>query len=55
MRLNFKTRPVMEHEIDEQWQIDLVDMSKLLKHNNGFKFVMVDKFVWLERSNANVV
>ena len=55
MRLNFKTRPVMEHEIDEQWQIDLVDMSKLLKHNNGFKFVMGDKFVSLERSNANVV
>ena len=40
-RLNFKTRPVLVHEIDEQWQIDLVDMSKRSKHNNGFKFIMV--------------
>ena len=29
--LNFKTRLVLAHQIDEQWQIDLVDMSKLLK------------------------
>ena len=31
----------MVHQIDEQWQIDSVDMSKLSKHNDGFKFIMV--------------
>ena len=39
MGLNFKTKPVVVHQIDEQ--IDLVDMSKLSKHNDGFKFIMV--------------
>ena len=43
----------MVHEIDEQWQIDMVDMSKLSKHNDGFKFIMVvidilSKHVWLK-------
>ena len=41
IRLNFKTRPVVVHRIDEQWQNDLVDMSKLSKHNDEFKFIMV--------------
>ena len=31
IRLNFKTRPVVVHQIDEQWEIDLVEMSKLSK------------------------
>ena len=38
---NFKTRAVVVHQIDEQWQIDLVDMSKLSNHNDGFKFIIV--------------
>ena len=53
--LNFKTRPVLVivHQIDEQWQIYLVVMSKLSKHNDGFKFAMVvtdilSKYAWLE-------
>ena len=29
------------HRIDEQWQIDLVNMSKLSKRNGRFKFIMV--------------
>ena len=41
IKLNFKTGLVVVHQIDEQWQIDLVDMSKLSKHNDGFKFIMV--------------
>ena len=53
IRLNFKTRPVMVHQIDKKWQIDLLDMSKRLKHNNGFKFGigvidMLSKYTWLE-------
>ena len=46
-------RPVVVHEIDEQWHIDMVDMSKLSKHNDGFKFIMVvidilSKYAWLK-------
>ena len=53
IRLNFKTRPVVVHQIDEQWQINLVDVSKLSKHNDGFKFIMVvihilSKYEWLK-------
>ena len=53
MRLNFKTRPVVVNQIDEQWQIDLVDMSKLLKDNDEYKFIMVvidilSEYAWLE-------
>ena len=43
----------MVHQIDKQWQIDLVDMSKLSKHNDGLKFIMVvidilSMYPWLE-------
>ena len=53
VRLNFKTAPVVVHRIDEQWQIDLVDMSKLSKYNDEFKLIMVVthilfKYAWLE-------
>ena len=27
--LSFKTRPIVAHQKDEQWQIDLFNMSKL--------------------------
>ena len=51
--LNFKSTLVVVHQIDEQWQIDLVDMSKRSKHNDGLKFIMVvtdilSKYAWLE-------
>ena len=53
IRLNFKTRSVVVHQIDEQWQIDLMVISKLSKHNDGFKFNMVvidilSKYAWFE-------
>ena len=43
----------MVHHIDEQWQIYLVDMCKLSKHNDEFKFIMVvidilTKNAWLK-------
>ena len=31
----------MVHQIDKQWQGDLVDLNTLSKHNDGFKFIMV--------------
>ena len=53
IHLNFNTRLVVVHQINEQWHIDLVDKSKLSKHNDGFKFIMVvidilSKYAWLE-------
>ena len=41
VRRNFKTRKVMVYSKDENWQADLVDLSKLSKQNNGFKFLLV--------------
>ena len=43
----------MVHGIDEQWLIDLTDMNKLSKHNDGFKFItavidILSKYAWLE-------
>ena len=53
VKLNFKTRPVIVHDIDEQWQMDLVDLSKLSKYNSGFKYLLVtidvlSKYAWIE-------
>ena len=49
----YSTRPVMVYSIDEQWQIDLVDLSKLSRGNKGYKYLMVvidvlSKFAWVE-------
>lgn len=53
VRLNFKTRPVVVYDIDEQWQLDLVDLSKLSKINSGYKHLLVcidvlSKYAWIE-------
>ena len=53
VKLNFKTRPVIVHDIDEQWQMDLVDLSKLSKYNSGLKYLLVtidvlSKYTWIE-------
>ena len=46
--------------MDEPWQIDLVDMSKTSKHNDGFKFVMVvidisTNYAWLNPVKSRYV
>ena len=38
VQLKFQTRRVVVYDIDEQWQMDLVDLSKLSKYNSGFKY-----------------
>ena len=53
VQLNFQTRPVVVYDIDEQWQMDLVDLSKLSKYNSGFKYLLVcidvlSKYAWIE-------
>ena len=41
IRLNFKASSVMIHQMYEQWQIELVNMSNFSKHNDGFNSIMV--------------
>ena len=53
VRINPKTRKVLVFEKDESWQIDLVDLTKLSKMNDGYKFLLVaidvfSKYVWIE-------
>ena len=47
-----QARPVIVHSIDELWQLDLVDLSKLAKENGGHKFLLsvidvFSKYGWL--------
>ena len=49
----FKTRAVVVYDIDEQWQMDLVDLSKLSRYNAGYKYLLVcidvlSKYAWIE-------
>ena len=51
-RLNFKTRRVIVYDMDEQWQMDLVDLTKLSRYNSGFKYILVcidifSKYAWV--------
>jgi len=53
VRQTFKTRPVMVYDMDEQWQMDLVDLSKLSRFNVGYKYLLVcidvlSKYAWIE-------
>ena len=48
----FQTRPVIVYSIDELWQLDLVDLSKLDRENDGHKFILsitdvLSKYGWL--------
>ena len=52
VRRNFKTRKVMVYSMDESWQADLVDLSKLSKQNDGHKYLLVlidvfSKYAWV--------
>ena len=51
-RCNFLRRKVDIRDLDETWQIDLVDVSKYAKINKGFKFLLtiIDiflKYAWI--------
>jgi hypothetical protein len=43
---NFKRNRCIVQHIDEQWQADLVDMSKFKRHNSNFAFILtvIDMF-----------
>ena len=39
-RKQFPTRRYIVHDIDEQWQADLADVSLLEKQNHGYRFIL---------------
>jgi hypothetical protein len=54
VKKNFRRNPIIVQNIDEQWQLDLIDFSNLSKYNNNFKYLLViidvlSKFVWVEK------
>ncbi len=38
-RRNFQTNRVIVHSIDQQFQSDLVDLTSLRNHNEGFRYL----------------
>lgn len=52
-RVKYQTRRYIVSGIDDLWQADLADLSKLAEWNDGFKYVLVvidvfSKFVWVQ-------
>jgi hypothetical protein len=52
MRRTFKRNKVVVAAIDEQWDVDLMDMSRLSKYNDGYAYVLVaidimSRYTWL--------
>lgn len=52
-RKSFRRNVTLVNSIDEQWQIDLLDVSNIEKQNKGFHFILVaidilSKFVWCQ-------
>src|SRR5437867_9488072 len=52
-RRNYKRNKTLVSDIDEQWQLDLVDVSSLSKYNGGNKYLLtcidiLSKFAWCE-------
>ena len=39
-RKHYPTRKYLVHDIDDQWQADLADVSAISKHNNGNNFIL---------------
>ena len=50
-RRNYPTRQYIVHDIDEQWQADLADVSLLARENGGYRFILTvidifSRFAW---------
>jgi len=53
VRRNFQRCRIIVSGIDDQWQADLIDLTKLKKFNNGHTFMLIvidvfSKFAWAE-------
>jgi hypothetical protein len=52
LKRSFKRNKVFVKGVDDQWDVDLMDMTKFAKYNNGYNFILVvidifSKYVWL--------
>jgi len=52
LKRSFKRNKVIVKGVDDQWDVDLMDMTKFAKYNNGYNFILVvidifSKYVWL--------
>ena len=52
LKRKFRRNKVITTGIDDQWDVDLMDMTKYSKYNNGWSFVLVvidifSKYVWM--------
>lgn len=52
-RKNFPRRRFIQKAFDDTWQIDLIDMQKYSKFNNGFKYILTcidtfSKYAWAQ-------
>ena len=52
-RKKIKRNKVIVRSIDQQWDIDLMDMSKVAKYNDGYHYILLaidifSRFVWTE-------
>jgi hypothetical protein len=62
-RRNYSRNRVLVSGIDEQWQLDLADLSSLQKYNDGYKFILTcidifSKYAWavpLKNKSATTV
>jgi len=48
VRRNFQRRRIIVSGIDDPWQADLIDLTKLKKFNNGHTFVLIVIDVFLK-------
>lgn len=49
----FQENAFIAFSIDDQWDVDLIDMSKYSKENDGMAFVLIvidifSKFLWMQ-------
>ena len=63
-RKKFKRNRVIVGQVDEQWQTDLLDVQKIAKYNQGYRYILVcidilSKYAWAEplksKSGKNIL
>ena len=52
LKRSFKRNKVIVKGVDDQWDVDLMDLTKYANYNNGYNFILVvidifSKYVWL--------
>lgn len=63
LRKNFRRNRVIVYSVDQQWQADLVDMTHLQRHNNGYRYILtcidiLSKYAWgipLKEKTGNAI